>query len=386
MRGGPTTKWWWLGLAGLIGAALVALVFWPRRGMNLRESQTRTASNHVSRVVGQPLERPQPVANNPIQVALADLKLIADGDAAVYPLSRLRETLQKLSPAQASALIRTFLDSKDDAATRRQFRLGPDGSLTDAPTLRTFLLDYLTQADRPAAAAYAQKILQTKDSPDEWAVSLRAYALEYPTTEGKSFLEQKLRELLQHEPWRNQPSVGFLEAFDVIVYAGSASLTPTLAELVREKENRAVAHAAFLTLDRLTLQNPKVVLSELLRQPDLMAGREQTRANFFARGNVADSEQRQLLENYLLNPRLSEEELQTFAGLFPNANYMISHNLLTQTVTPTGEALARQDRKALEVVNGWLADPRFESRKPQLIRIRDRLATFVEQRSGGPRP
>jgi len=46
------------------------------------------------------------------------------------------------------------------------------------------------------------------------------------------------------------------------------------------------------------------------------------------RGDVRDTKQRALLETYLLDPRSSAQELQTFAGIFPNADYMISTNLL----------------------------------------------------------
>lgn len=62
-------------------------------------------------------------------------------------------------------------------------------------------------------------------------------------------------------------------------------------------------------------------------------------------------------------------ELQSFAGVFPNANFMISHNLLTQNVTLDGETLRQRAQAALAVVNQWLVDPRFEKVKPALATI-----------------
>ena len=71
--------------------------------------------------------------------------------------------------------------------------------------------------------------------------------------------------------------------------------------------------------------------------------------------------------------------MQSFAGVFPNANYMISHNLLTTNVTPDGATLLRRDREALRVVGEWLTDPRFEELRPHLARIQARLSDFVRQ-------
>src|SRR6185369_3033685 len=131
-----------------------------------------------------------------------------------------------------------------------------------------------------------------------------------------------------------EPSTGFREAFDVAVYLGGANLLPELTALVRRTDNQAVSHAAFLALDRLAISDPAAVLNKLQTQPELMQGREVTRANYFARADAGDAQQKVALENYLLNPQLNSAELNTFAGLYPNANYMISYNLLTRTQTP----------------------------------------------------
>jgi hypothetical protein len=284
-----------------------------------------------------------------------------------------------LPPEVASSNIQDFLASKADAATHLPFKIGPDGLLTESPSLRVFLLDYLAQVDPTGAAAYARTILASMDSPDEWAVALRNYAKVNSDAEGLSFLEQKLQAMLTHEPWVREPSVGFLEAFDVAVYLGGTNLIPALAELVRMKDNQAAAHAAYLTLDRLTIVDAATTLSSLQSNPDLMQGRELTRANYFARADVREAAQRELLEAYLLNPALEVAELEKFAGLYPNANFMVSHNLLTRVVTPNGAALAARDAEALRVTQQWLGDARFERLKPQLEAIQRRLRVFVQQ-------
>ena len=300
-------------------------------------------------------------------------------------LDQLRARLRSMTREAASRAIQQLLDRGDDSPTDLAFKLGADGSLVQAPTFRLFLLDQLLQVDRETAAAYAAKILAVHGSPDEWAVGLRNYALVRTNSEARAYLLGKFRELIHYEPWCSEPSVGFLEAFDVPVSQGGIELLPDLTELVRRTNSQAVAHAAYLALDRLTIADPAAVLGELQRQPAAMQGRELTRANLFARADVFDPRQRGILENYLTDPAISPAELETFAGLYPNANYMVSHNLLTRTQTPNRDSLVRRDQLALQTVQQWLADPRFERIRPQLETIQGRLASFVQQAGAATR-
>jgi len=293
-------------------------------------------------------------------------------------LAGLKQSLSSLAAEERVRLLKRFLDSRSDAPTSAEFKVGANGFLQSAPTLRTWALDYLAQTDPASAAQYAQELLQgDKQSADEWALAMRSYARVKGMPEDKAFLREKFQEMVRFVPWRSDPSVGFLEAFDVPVYLHATELVPVLGQLTTDRENRAAGHAAYLALDRLTISDPAATLGQLLAQPDLMKGREVTRANFFARADVSDPAQRELVENYL--KQSTGAELATFAGLYPNANYMVSHNLLTSTSTPDHETLARQDRQALAVVEQWLGDPRFEKLKPQLQSIKNRLDGFVKQ-------
>ena len=60
---------------------------------------------------------------------------------------------------------------------------------------------------------------------------------------------------------------------------------------------------------------------------------------------------------------------------------MISPNLLTQTQTPNHDALVSRDAASLNVVQQWLADPRFASLRPSLQKAEARLAGYVQQES-----
>jgi len=129
------------------------------------------------------------------------------------------------------------------------------------------------------------------------------------------------------------------------------------------------------------INEPATVLRALEANPDWMQGRELARANYFARADVLDPEQQQTLEKYLLNSHLGQAELNQFAGIYPNANYMVSANLLTPAPAPDRAALAARDAQALRVVETWLDDPRFTEMRSQLEKIRLRLAEFVRQAS-----
>ncbi len=314
-----------------------------------------------------------------LEAAAADLASGRGKGSGWERLARLRQALAAAPAPEAVSAIRRFLDCKADAPTGQGFKLDGKGSLTAAPTLRTFLLDYLGQLDPAAAAGYARIILSRKDSPDEWAVALRNLAIGDASASARALLEEKTAELLRYEPWQQEPSVGYLEAFDVAVYLGGTNLAPVLGDLVRRQDNAAVAHAAYLALDRLVIKDTAELLAALEAAPDLMQGREATRADYFARADVRDPQQRQVLESYLLDPRRSAAELAQFAGVFPNANYMISQNLLSPTPTPDGASLTGRDAASLQVVQEWLADPRFTNLQRPLQKVKQRLQEFVRE-------
>jgi hypothetical protein len=362
---------------------IVAWAFWQRQrnstdGRGAEESAATTSAKQRTDTDGDFALRTEAIRERFIRAAHM-LKSPLNPEETRRIFTELHGLLSGMSREAASALIHAFLDSGVDAPSQLDFSIGSDGFLKQPSSLRVFLLDQLAQLDRAAAAVYAEKILNSFSSADEWAVSLRNYALGNTNAESRAFLQGKFREMIRHEPWQTSPSVGFLEAFDVAVHTRGTELMPDLAELTRQKENKAVAHAAYLTLDRLAIQEPVAVLQRLQAEPGLMQGREQTRANFFARADLGDTEQRQVVERYLLDPARQNEELQTFAGVFPNANFMVSHNLLTRNVTPDGTTLARRDRDALRTVGEWMTDPRFAHLKPQLLQIEQRLLEFKRQ-------
>jgi hypothetical protein len=365
--GGPIT------IFVVVTIAAVAL-WWNERGE--RPSLPRT---EPTKEVANSLSDGTVEAPDRIKRTASVLVTNTGGDAARRSLEELKSYLAGLPHQAAASATLNVLRSGVDAPTGLTFTIGPGGMLSASPSLRVFLLDYLAQLDPASAAEFSRAVLASKDSPDEWAVALRCIARANTDEATRNYLAQKMRELLTHEPWRIGASTGFLESFDVAVYLRGASLVPELATLVRLTDNRAVAHAAYLAMDRLSIIDAAPVLTKLVDEPELMQGREVTRANYFARADVTDGAQRATLERYLLDPRRSAEELRTFTGLYPNANLMVSENLLTLTITPDRGTLVARDQAALRAVNEWLADARFTALRSELERARVRLERFLKQ-------
>jgi hypothetical protein len=362
-------------------AAVILILWWPHRPT---EPRARTPAAKPSNTV--PIQGTANVSTSAADKGTLGLREVRDalskqpnGQTNREQLADLRRRLEAMPKSEVVQEIRRFLDSKTDASTHLGFKLASNGTLDEAPTFRAFLLDELGRIDPEAAAEYAKTILASADSADEWAVALRNLALGDTGADGRAFLEKKMNELLQNKAWLQNPSAGYLESFDVTVFLGGTNFLPTLSTLVRSQDNATVAHAAYLALDRLVINNPAAVLNSLATSPDLMQGRESTRADYFARADAGDPQQRQVLESYLLNPSISRTELQTFAGIYPNANYMISPNLLTPSTTPNGNSLQNRDAQALATARQWLADPRFARVAPELQTVVQRLESFAAQ-------
>jgi hypothetical protein len=319
-----------------------------------------------------------------LQAALGALKSATNAIDSRISLTTLRAKLEAMPNAEAIATIRHFLDGKADADTHLGFKIAQNGSLAEAPTLRTFLLDELARIDPAAAADYAKTILASKDSPDEWAVALRNLLNGDLSDDSHALAKDRFLQMLQSTDWQKSPSVGYLEAFDVAVKLGDSAFVPPLTGLLAAKDNQAVAHAAYLSLDRMVIGNPVSTLTALAADPDALSGREPVRADYYARLDVRDDAQRKLLEDYLLNPKLGPAELQQFVGVYPNANFMISPNLLTQNQTFDHATLAARDAAALKQLDQWLADPRFAALRAQLQAARQRVQGFVSQEGAHP--
>ena len=298
----------------------------------------------------------------------------------------LHSSLAAMPKDEALALIRTFLESGNDRPTGLSFELAKDGSLTEWPTFRTFLLDALLAIDPAAAAAIGREILTMPTTPDEWALALRNVARGEPLEESANFLRRKTEELITNPTWQAEPSIGYLNAFDVLVHIESTDSAPLLSDLVQRKDRKDLAHAGFLTLDRLVQRQPADVLTRLASDRALQQSRPEMVAQQFARADLRDPAQQLIAKAWLLDPARTPVELRSFAGVYPNNNRFISNNLLTQESSQSGDDLAAHDREALQTISSWAADPAFQPVRETLDLIISRLEGFVSTRETSSSP
>ncbi len=344
----------------------------PERGPAGHVANTDPGKTQVHHSTGANAGQPDPehppsiptksAAKERLNLALANLKNASSAADSRKILDDLRSYLDSLPPGLAAEVITGFLaNPSNNAPTHIEFAIGQSGYLDGHPSLRIALLDWLGEIDPQQAGVVAAQILSTPTDADEWAISLRNYANAYQTTEGNAFLRSKTEEMLRNPAWRANPSIGFFESFDVLVHTRATGSTPLLSDLVADRtpEGKPLAHASFLTLDRLTLREPAAMMEQLAARPDLTQARGEMVANLFARADIADPTQQQLVRNYLLDPARTATELSAFAGVFPNANFTISKNLLSENLTQTRDEITTRDAAALQVVDSWLADPAF---------------------------
>ncbi len=326
--------------------------------------------------VAKPSSRPG-ASGDAVSSVFAALRAGTTTDHARQSLLDLRNSLTDMPKDEALALIRGFLASGEDRATGLSFEISGDGSLTEWPSFRTFLLDFLLALDPVAAAAIGREILATPTTADEWALALRNVARGEALDESAAFLRGKTEELINNPAWQADPSIGYLNSFDVLVHIEATDSAPLLSGLVQRKDRRDLAHAGFLTLDRLVQRQPLDLLSRLAADSALRQSRPEMVAQQFARADVRDPAQQQLMKSWLLDPERTPAELRSFAGIYPNNNRFVSNNLLTRESAQAGEDLAAHDRAALQTVANWAADPAFDPVRETLNVMISCLEGFV---------
>ncbi|MEP4047904.1 MAG: hypothetical protein ABJ118_02645 [Luteolibacter sp.] len=293
-------------------------------------------------------------------------------------LNSLRDRLLARTAQEAVAEIEGFLHKGVDMETGLPMEIGAGGKIVGWPTLRVFLLDLLLEIDPEAAARVSREILVKETSADEWAIALRNVAKGERAEGNESFLRTKTEELIVNSEWQAQPSVGYLNAFDVLVYSEATESTSLLSSLIQRKDRRDLAHASFLTMDRLVQRQPVDMLTRLNADRELQESRPEMTAQQFARADLRDAEQQALVKSWLLDPVRTPTQLRNFATTYPNNNKMISQNLLTTEERVSGSELNAHDREVLGIIRDWRTDPAFGNLAPYLEIMDKRVSQFVK--------
>jgi hypothetical protein len=302
-------------------------------------------------------------------------------DEVLQLLSDLRNAVFSSDPAMSVQAILEFLASGADAVTTLGFDVGPGGKLSEAPTMRVALLDWLGQLNISAADSYSRQWIDQPRNSSEWAIHMRNAAWADPDQARVQDLVDRLAWSFNNTPWPATTPPGYLEVFDLLPHAQSPALFERVAALSSDPNEGPLSWAAFLALDRTVLRDPDRFLNALASTPSLIAQSPGVRASLMARADVRSPRQREALETYLRRQDMSPAEADIFVGLYPNYNLVVGYRLFTPA-DAEGMSLAEyaeRDRAAAEALGAWESDaslaPAIRRTLPQL---RSRLDEHLE--------
>ena len=224
--------------------------------------------------------------------------------------------------------------------------------------MRTFLMDQLGSISRDAgtadAAEEARATIAANASPDETALAMRNLAWNDPTG-SKPALAAAERAMLNNNAWRQSPSGGYIEAFDVIPYTGDVSTMDDLANLA--KTPSALQQAALVALERLSAMDPADTASYLNAHPNILSDRPMLRADYMGNVDLSDPAQRAQAEAYLARTDVTDAEKDKFIARLVTPAGFVSNNLLT----PASVAVSIPDHRVLvnQVAGQWLASGKY---------------------------
>lgn len=379
----------WVVAAVLLAAAMIGL---KNRAKPVASSAKRGEISSSSRSPDAPAGNPQsapiedeiaPAAVQRVTLLLREIgekfRATQDLDEARKLLQSLRDGIRQAPEAEAAAAILSFLKSGEDAPTQLPFVVGQDGMMATVPTLRTALLDLLPSLDPEAALEIAREIMDRRTSPDEYALGLRNLAWSDLDGDLRAELSRRFSDLLD-SPWLDQPTAGVLESFDIPVALGGREMFDrmvTVALDAMEKTHLAASRAAFMSLDLMVLQNPQLLTSAVSGDAAWLDFAPQQRASLMSRLDLDDPAQLTAFTRYLASSH-GAGELEYFAGLFPNGNFLYGHRLVTTPrATPTIAQITARDARVLAKLDALEATAP-EPGKAAIRTIRERLRSSAK--------
>lgn len=271
--------------------------------------------------------------------------------------------------------ISQLLGTGEDAKTGLGLEVGPQG-LRGWPTLRVFLLDFLSVADPDLAVEIAREILASTSSAEEYAVALKPLLMKGPWRASDEELQSHFAKLLSTPEWQTRE--GLAEALDLARIAPSSGTTDVLARWV--DASPPAAEAGEMALHETAAKSPSVVVGLIAEDRTLLEDQPELRASLMARATVSDTNQATDVDAYLRDPSVSRQEKENFLRLYPLRSATTGYRLYGQPPKPfdRGEVVA-DDRAALEAVTHWMTDPAMADLSPSLKSLQGRLQTWVKQ-------
>jgi len=385
----------WIG--GLSAAALILLAAWwflrPVVGPDTArkvQTQAREDSTITSRedspggsaqpASGQeiPMQPPDPALRAELENLRSRLAQKPDREEVRRILRAWADKILAGDPDRAAAALLEFLRSGQDEPTGLEFLVG-EGGLEEWPSLRAFLLDLLGKVDPEEAARYARaKVIPAKNSTVEYAVSLRILWNHGGAQEASPELTQAWLGLLQKPDWSVRPGAAWMESLDFAgrlpaalpVFVGAAT-----EWLAAPAASEGKAEAAQLALERSARNHPVETMGTLMQNPAwLSQGRGPgIRASLFARADLADTKQAEILDRYLSSLDPASPEATAFSKAFPYRKFSVSPGLSGFPDLQTPEEIRTSNLAAAEFFGRAMAEGRYPGLRDEIAQIQARL-------------
>lgn len=312
-----------------------------------------------------------------IQSSLAKFRASSDAEESKRILAGLRDGIRTADPQVAAQAVISFLRSGVDAPTHLPFSVGNEGMMDGVPSLRLALLDLLPSLDPELALEFSRAVMDQKSNPDEYALALRNLAWSDLNGDMHQELMDRLNQMIQVVDWASKPSAGFLEALDAAVFVSdnqSFEILESLHQAAEQSGDVGLKRATFIALDRVVLRNPESLVRAFENQAGLSEMTPSLRASLMSRLDIANDTQRGIFTRYLADPSLGDQELNYFAGIFPNGNYIHGNWLMSGVDGSQSIDQRRQSDAQVLVELDRLRNSGGSDRVIQLIvRIQDRL-------------
>lgn len=392
MRG----KAWILGL-GLAGVFLLLLGWWafhpwggdlgPGSIIQPKETATFAKKTRDAREkkewkedsITTPLDHPPlPALRSALLELLEELRARPDRETALRLLQEFMAKVLAMDPDRAAATLLEFLRSGEDQGTGLEFVVGEAG-LEEWPTLRAFLLDLLGKIDLGMASEYAlSAVIPAESSTVEYAVALRIFWLNGGADQATPEMVSAWSRLFHKAAWVDHPDVAWLESLDFMVRM--PSLLPVFMPeasgwLAHPAVTGGKADAAQLALERLARNYPVETLGTLLQNPGwLSEGRGPViRASLFARVDLSDPRQAEVLHRYLLSLNSTSNEARAFTKAFPYRKFSVSPGLAGFPNLQTPEEIRASNLAAANFFKKATTAGSYPQIQNQIIQIQSRL-------------
>jgi hypothetical protein len=219
-------------------------------------------------------------------------------------LKELRDGIRAADPANAASAIHDFLKSGHDIATRLPFVVASGGVMETTPTFRTALLDLAPALDPALALRISREIMDSKNSPDEFALALRNLAWNDLDGDSTNELSDRFKQMIETNDWSSNPSAGFLEALDAAVEIADGNVFGAMLGLgarANSELGTALSRASLVALDRMVLRDPSLLVNSFVLDPGMSGIAPDQRASLMSRLDLGDPAQRDLFSRYLMD-------------------------------------------------------------------------------------